>query len=61
MTACDSKKSNSIEKNVAGTEKPASDIDTQKTELTELEKEEKLRKRKLILNISPNYQNVRKI
>ena len=61
LTACDSKKSNSMKKNVTGTEKQVSDLDTQKTELTELEKEEKLRKKintQYLAELSKCSQNI---
>ena len=44
LTACESKKSNSIEENVVESEKKISDFKTRTTKLTEIEKEEKLRK-----------------
>ena len=61
LIACESNKSNSIKKNIAKSEKRISNLDTQKTELTELEKEEKLRKEinnRYIAELSKCSQNV---
>lgn len=43
LTTCEKKKSNSTEKSLAESEKETSELNTQKIELTQLEKEEKLR------------------
>ncbi|MGB6268299.1 MAG: hypothetical protein WBF67_04750 [Olleya sp.] len=61
MTACESKKSNSIEKNVAESKRTTSDLDTQKPELTEREKEEVLRKKintQYLAELSKCSQNI---
>ncbi|QNK78307.1 hypothetical protein H7F37_04260 [Winogradskyella sp. PAMC22761] len=61
LTACESKKSNSIEKNVAESKQTTSDLDTQKPELTEREKEEILRKKintQYLAELSKCSQNI---
>lgn len=61
LTACESKKSNSTEKNVAEIEEMIPELNTQKIELTELEKEEKLRTKintKYFAELSKCSQNV---
>ncbi|PCI02827.1 MAG: hypothetical protein COB81_04785 [Flavobacteriaceae bacterium] len=61
MTACESKKSNSTEKNVTESKKRTSDLNTQKVELTELEKEEKLREKintEYLAELSKCSQNI---
>ncbi|GGF69609.1 hypothetical protein SAMN05444281_1026 [Wenyingzhuangia marina] len=61
MTACDSKKSNSTEKNVAESEKGTAELNIQKAELNELEKEEKLRERintQYLAELSKCSQNI---
>jgi hypothetical protein len=61
LTACESKKSNSTEENAAESEKKISELETQTTELTELEKEGKLRKKintQYLAELSKCWQNV---
>ena len=61
LTACESKKSNSTEKNVAESEKGTTELNTQKVGLTELEKEEKLRKEintQYLVELSKCSQNI---
>lgn len=60
-TACQPKKSNSIEKNVVETEKPVSELNTQKPQLLLREKEEIIRKEinaKYLAELSKCPQNV---
>ncbi len=61
LMACESKKSKSSEQNLAESEKVTSDFNSQKTELTELEKEENLRKKindQYLAELSKCSQNV---